>query len=136
MPMTIVEIERFLVEHFPAATGFGQITSLDDDGLTMRLAYREDFLRPGGTISGPTLMTLADTAAYYLILARSGPLALAVTSNLNIHFLAKAPPGDILATARLLKHGRRLVVAEVAMRGAASPDLVAQATITYALPAT
>jgi uncharacterized protein (TIGR00369 family) len=136
MPMSIAEIEQFLVDHFPAATGFGTITAIDERELTMRLPYREAYLRPGGTISGPTLMTLADTAAYFLILARMGPLALAVTSNLNIHFLAKPRPTAVLATARLLKAGRRLVVTGVELRSDGADELVAHATITYALPAT
>jgi uncharacterized protein (TIGR00369 family) len=135
--MTIAEIEAFLVDHFPAAAGFGKIVEVvggPGGALTMRLPYRAEYLRPGGTISGPTLMTLADTAAYYLILATMGPLALAVTSNLNIHFLSKPRPGDVVATARMLKAGRRLVVAEVEMRSDGADELVAQATITYALP--
>ena len=92
-------------------------------------------LRPGGTVSGPTLMMLADAAAYAVVLAHIGRVALAVTSNLTITFLRKAPPAGLVAEAELLKLGRRLAVADVRLRSAARPELVAQATVTYAIPA-
>jgi uncharacterized protein (TIGR00369 family) len=135
--MTAEQITAFLVAHFPEAKDFSHIESVGERDLTVRLPYRAAYLRPGGTLSGPTLMTLADTCAYFLILAMKGPLALAVTSSLDIHFLAKPPPADVLATATMLKLGRRLAVTTVDMRtaDAAPHELLARATVTYALPA-
>ena len=77
------------------------------------LPFSADNLRPGGTLSGPTLMTMADTAMYFLLLSRLGPVALAVTTSLSINFLRRPPPADLLATARLLKLGSKLAVGEV-----------------------
>src|SRR5688572_6856794 len=111
--MTAAEIEAFLAEHFPAALGFTQITAIREDELDLVLPYSARYLRPGGTLSGPTLMSLADTAMYFLILASIGPVALAVTTNLSINFLRRPPPADLRATARMLKLGSRLAVGEV-----------------------
>lgn len=132
--MSIAEIEALMAQEFPEARAFGRIEALDDRELTLRMPYQPAFQRPGGTVSGPALMTLADTAAYFLVLAMHGPVALAVTSSLEIHFLAKAPPADVLGTATMLKLGRRLAVTTVAMRSVVGDVLVAHATVTYALP--
>lgn len=132
--MTADAIDRFLADHFPQARGVGQITSIREDELELVLPYSSDYLRPGGTLSGPTLMTLADTAMYFLLLSRLGPVALAVTTNLSINFLRRPPPADLHATARLLKLGSRLAVGEVHISSAEGGALVAQAAVTYALP--
>ena len=91
-------------------------------------------LRPGGIVMGPTQMMLADTAAYLAILARVGEAGLAVTTGLEVHFLRAAPPGDVLADARLLKLGRRLAVAVVEITSAVTGRQVAHATVSYAMP--
>ncbi len=91
-------------------------------------------LRPGGTISGPTLMTMADTGLYSAILAQLGPVALAVTTNLNINFLRKPEPGLLRAETRLLKLGKRLAVGEVTITCNGDPDPVAHVTGTYSIP--
>jgi uncharacterized protein (TIGR00369 family) len=132
--LSIPELERVIAEHFPQAHGFSQITHLGDDTLELRLPYKDAFLRPGGTLSGPTMMTLADTGAYYLILATLGPVVLAVTTSLNIHFMRKPRPEDVIAVARMLKLGRQLAVVEVAMRSVSAPELIAHATVTYSIP--
>jgi len=132
--MTADDIAAFLTDHFPAAADFGRIAAIRDDELDLTLPFRDEYLRPGGTVSGPTLMALADTAAYLLILSRLGPIALAVTTSLNINFLRRPPPADLLATARLLKLGARLAVCDVHVRTGDQPEVVAQATVTYALP--
>jgi acyl-coenzyme A thioesterase PaaI-like protein len=94
-------------------------------------------LRPGGTVSGPTLMAMADFAMYVVLLSAIGPVGLAVTTNLNINFLRKGLPGqDVLAAARLLKLGRRLAVGEVNLLSGTSPDPIAHATSTYSIPNT
>lgn len=134
--MDAPQLEAFIATHFPQAKGYSQIVSLTEEALELRMPFRTDMLRPGGTISGPALMGLADTGAYYLILARIGPVALAVTSSLTINFLRKPEPIDVLATTRVLKLGRQLAVCEVHMRSDGSEALVAQATVTYSIPTT
>lgn len=131
---TADDIERFLVEHFPQAVGVGVIEAVAVDGLRLRVPFRPEYLRPGGTLSGPTLMTAADTAVYFLILARLGPVPLAVTTSLDIHFLRRPAARDLLAEARLLKLGRRLAVGDVLLRVDGDSEPVAQANVTYALP--
>ena len=85
----------------------------------MRLAPSERHLRPGGTVSGPTMFALADVTAYCAVLAHIGPVALAVTTNLNINFLRKPEPGPLSCTCRLLKLGKRLAVIEASISAGA-----------------
>lgn len=132
--MTADEIDAFLAEHFPQARGFTRIAAIRADELDLVLPFSADYLRPGGTVSGPTLMALADTAMYFLVLATLGPVALAVTTSLNINFLRRPPPADLRATARMLKLGARLAVGDVHIAGTDGGPLVAQASVTYALP--
>jgi uncharacterized protein (TIGR00369 family) len=135
--MNVGELRKFLREEFPQAFGDGDITVESANGETcvVRQRYRERMLRPGGTISGPTLMGLADCAMYIVLLSAIGPVGLAVTTNLNINFLRKGAPGhDIVAAARLLKVGRRLAVGEVSLFSDASSDPLAYVTATYSIP--
>jgi uncharacterized protein (TIGR00369 family) len=139
MVMNAEQIDQFLAETFPQARGWTRITAIrldaGDGELDLRLPFNEENLRPGGTVSGPALMALADSAMYYLLLAKLGPVALAVTTNLTINFLRRPPAADVMATARLLKLGAKLAVGEVHMRtGDSGGALVAQASVTYALP--
>ncbi|MEZ5140133.1 MAG: PaaI family thioesterase, partial [Acidimicrobiales bacterium] len=98
--------------------------------------YDDRQLRPGGTLSGPTLMTLADTVAYVAVVSRIGPEFLTVTSNLSIDFLRKPPAAGLRATGEVLKLGRRQAVIDVRIHTTASGEaLVARATCTYAIPA-
>ncbi len=103
-------------------------------GCRVRQEFRERFVRPGGTISGPTMMALADFAFYVAILANVGPQPLAVTTNLAINFLRKPEPRDLVATVRILKLGQRLAVmdAEIVSDGAEEP--AAHVTSTYSIP--
>jgi acyl-coenzyme A thioesterase PaaI-like protein len=134
--MTAAEIDQLLAASFPQAGGSARSRPSATTSSTAWSATSDAFLRPGGTLSGPTLMTLADTAMYFLVLAMTGPQPLAVTSSLTINFLRKPPPADLYATARMLKLGARLAVGEVHLRGGDHPGvLVAQASVTYALPA-
>lgn len=92
-------------------------------------------LRPGGTVSGPTIMTLADVALYAAILGEIGIVPLTVTTNLNVHFLRRPEPAqEIRAHSRLLKVGKNLVVGDVAIYSGSDPDPVAHATGTYSIP--
>ena len=100
----------------------------------VRLPFHEKMLRPGNVISGPTLFSAADSAMYALVLSHVGPELMAVTSNLNINFLNKGRPGDVLAEAKLLKLGRRLAVMEVSITTGGDPMPVAHVTGSYALP--
>src|ERR1700752_4543874 len=126
--MTLAELENFLRVEFPQSFGSGDtsIESADGETCLLRQRYSDSMLRPGGTISGPTLMGLADCAMYVVLLSAIGPVALAVTTNLSINFLRKGVPGhDVLAEARLLKRGKRLAVGEVMLFSASSPDPIA-----------
>lgn len=133
--MTAAELEAFLAAQFPQMQSLPyRVERVDDGSLLLRMFYHENQLRPGGTISGPSLMTLADTAMYFLVLAHIGPVALAVTTNLNINFLRKPQPGDVLAQANLLKLGTRLAVGDVTMFSEGDAEPVAHATVTYSIP--
>lgn len=132
--MTAAELANFVDAHFPQARDFCQVTDLGEQTIELRLGFRESFLRPGGTISGPTLMGLADTAAYMLILSMIGPVALAVTTSLNINFMRRPTPDDMIAKAKMLKLGRQLAVVETYIESATTGTIVAQATVTYSIP--
>lgn len=136
LKMTIADIEGLMDRHFPESKRLWSITNLVENEVTLHMRFRQDLVRAGGTISGPAMMALADTAAYFVTLAHAGPLPHMATANLDIHFLARPDPVDIIATARLLRLGRRLAVSTVAIRSAGADDVVAHATVTYALPAT
>ncbi|MCT4657186.1 MAG: PaaI family thioesterase [Cohaesibacter sp.] len=135
--MTKDEVSALLDEVFPQIHEGGRCYSIDwiESGETqMRLKADNRHLRPGGTVSGPSMMALADLAAYVIILAELGPVALAVTTNLNINFLNKPGPGDLLGHCKILKKGKRLVVVDVGIRSEGQEALVAHATATYSIP--
>ena len=140
MPAVLLDkegIEKLLADEFPQAfhTKSGlSIEKVGPDGCLVRHAYHDKMIRPGGTISGPTLMALADFAMYVVVLSAIGPVPLAVTINLNINFLRRPEPRDLLAEARLIKLGKRLAVGEVAIRSEGLEDLVAHVTSTYSIP--
>ena len=137
--MSVAELEAFLRAEFPQSFGSGDTRIEHADGETCRLRqrYGDQMLRPGGTISGPTMMALADCAMYVVLLSAIGPVALAVTTNLNINFLRKGVPGhDVIAEARLLKLGKRLAVGEVSLLSAFAHDPIAHVTATYSIPNT
>jgi uncharacterized protein (TIGR00369 family) len=136
--MTVSELERFLAREFPqafhSASGLA-IEEVRSGGCRVRQSYHEASIRPGGTISGPTMMALADFTMYVAVLAAIGPVPLAVTTNLNINFLRRPVPRDLLAEARLLKVGKRLAVGEVTIRSdGEEEEPVAHATSTYSIP--
>jgi uncharacterized protein (TIGR00369 family) len=137
--MSVAELEQFLRAELPQALANGDTTIERVNGETclLRQRYSDQMLRPGGTVSGPTLMALADYAMYVVLLSAIGPVGLAVTTNLNINFLRKGEAGhDVLAEARILKLGKRLAVGEVTLLSAASPDPIAHVTATYSIPNT
>ncbi len=135
--MTETEIMEMLDKEFPQIHAGGRVYAIDSVSpgkAVLRLSANELHLRPGGTVSGPSMMALADLAAYVVILAHIGPVALAVTTNLNINFLRKPEAGDLLATCRLLKLGKRLAVVDCEIAGEGQAELVAHATATYSVP--
>jgi uncharacterized protein (TIGR00369 family) len=137
--MSVAELEKFLHDEFPQAFRGGDISieGADGESCLLRQRYSDQMLRPGGTVSGPTLMALADFAMYVVLLSAIGPIGLAVTTNLNINFLRMGHPGqDVLAAARLLKLGKRLAVGEVNLLSGTSPDPIAHVTSTYSIPNT
>lgn len=135
--MTVEEVERFLATEFPQAfhpeSGL-TIEKVWFGGCRVRQAYSEKFIRPGGTISGPTMMMLSDFALYVAVLAAIGPVALAVTINLNINFLRKPERCDLIAEAKILKLGKRLAVMEVNLFSDGNEEPVAHVTSTYSIP--
>jgi len=129
------EFERLAHEHVPFVGQMGfKVEALEEGSVRIRLPFRDDFLRPGGTISGPVMMGLADVAMYALVLSMIGPVHLAVTTNLNINFLRRPSPGDVIADGRILKLGRRLAVGEVTIFTADEDDPIAHVTSTYSIP--
>jgi uncharacterized protein (TIGR00369 family) len=135
--MNVAEVEAFLEREFPQISLHGKLYAIEAVAplaCRMRLAYHDSQLRPGGTISGPAMMALADLALYVAVLASIGPVGLAVTTHLSINFLRKPEKRDLLAECRLLKLGRRLAVGEVALRSVGQDDLVAHVTGTYSIP--
>jgi uncharacterized protein (TIGR00369 family) len=103
-------------------------------GCLLRHPFSQNSLRPGGTLSGTTMMSLADFAMYVAVLSAVGWAPLAVTTNLTINFLKKPAPRDLIAEARLIKLGKRLAVGEVGIRSEGEDDLVAHVTSTYSIP--
>jgi uncharacterized protein (TIGR00369 family) len=135
--LTATELEKLLAAEFPEAFHAGsglEILDIRHGGARVRLAPQPKATRPGGTVSGPTLMMLADVAMYVALLASIGWVPLAVTVNLNINFLRKPIPGALVAECRLIKIGRRFAVGEVTLFREGDEDPVAHATSTYAIP--
>jgi uncharacterized protein (TIGR00369 family) len=136
--LTRKELEARLTAEFPEMfnleSGYA-IEKLWLGGAIVRRHYHPRSLRPGGTVSGPSIMALADFTMYVAVLSAIGWVPLAVTTNFNINFLRKPAPRDLLAQARLIKLGKRLAVGDIAVRSdGADADLVAHATSTYSLP--
>jgi len=126
------ELQSFLESVFTKIPS--TIMEIGPGYLTMEQITKPHDIRPGGTISGPTMMALVDTAMYAVILGHIGIVALAVTTNLNINFLRKPEPGVLKAKASLLKLGKQLAVGEVTITCNDDPRPVAHATCTYSLP--
>jgi uncharacterized protein (TIGR00369 family) len=135
--LNAAEIAKLLHEVFPQAfyDGCGLILErVNYASIRVRRQFHEDYLRPGGTISGPTMMELADFAMYVAVFSAIGSQPLAVTTNLNINFLRKPAQADLIADAKLMKVGKRLVVGEVTITSAGSDDPVAHVTAIYSIP--
>ena len=130
------EVTLLLAEEFPQIA-VGRAYIIEETWnlrARIRMRYGDHLLRPGGTISGPSMFSLADLAMYAAVLASIGRVPHAVTTNLNINFLRKPGQRDMIGEARILKLGKRLAVGEVALRSDGETDLAAHATSTYSLP--
>ena len=135
LKMNREELEVFLHEAFPHVAKDFRVETVAPNQIDVRLQVDHRHLRPGGTISGPSMFALADVSIYLAILAMIGPKALAVTTNCSIDFMRKPAAGvDMIAKAKLLKLGRVLAVGEVLMYSEGMADPVARASLTYSLP--
>ena len=132
--MDIDALQQFLIEAFPGAPVPYLVEEITADSIRMRLPVDDAHSRPGGTVAGPALMALADCTAWLVTVGQIGPVALSVTTSLHIDFLRKPDLVDVVAVGRLLKLGRRLSVAEVALYSVGNDDLVAKAQVTYSIP--
>jgi uncharacterized protein (TIGR00369 family) len=131
------QIEKLLAKEFPQAFFDGSglsIEKVEYGDIRVRRAFHEKTIRPGGTISGPTMMELADFAMYVAVFSAVGPQPLAVTINLNINFLRKPAQADLIADAKLMKIGKRLAVGDVWLYSDGVDEPVAHVTSTYSIP--
>ena len=128
-------LQAFLAQDFGQVAEDFRVERADAAGVALRMRVTDRHLRPGGTVSGPSIFALADVAMYLAILARIGPVALTVTTNCAIDFLRKPAAGrDLVGEARLLKLGRSLAVGDVLVFSDGLPDPVARASLTYSIP--
>lgn len=126
-------ITDFLLSHFPQAPIV--VDEVEPNKATVRFRVSDKSLRPGGSVSGPVMMTLADTALYVAILGTIGIVPMAVTTNLNINFLRMPSAGrDLLGHCNMLKVGEKLAIGEVTIYSEGHDEPVAHATGTYAIP--
>jgi len=136
MGLCASEVEKRIREWVPMAEDIDlRIEEIRENYSKIRIPFQDKAIRPGGTISGPVMMTAGDTAMYAAILGTLGEVAMAVTSNLNINFLQRPGPCDLIAEGTILKLGKRLAFCEVEIRSDGSEDLVAHVTGSYSLPA-
>jgi uncharacterized protein (TIGR00369 family) len=133
--MNQAALAAFLEAEFAQVAQDFTITRVEDAVLEVRLNVGDRHLRPGGTVSGPSMFALADVAMYLALLARLGPVALAVTTNCSIDFMRKPSSGcDLIAQARVLKLGRVLAVGDVLIWSEGADSPVARAGLTYSIP--
>lgn len=133
--ITIDEFDELMDAEMPWAVEAGlALEEISKGEARMRLPFSDNMLRPGGTVSGPSMMALADACMYAVILSAIGHVKLAVTTNLNINFLRKPAAKDLVADGRILKLGKRLAVMEVSLYSEGDKEPVAHATGTYSIP--
>jgi len=133
--ITCEDFNQILESEMSWASDLGMRLERIESGLAvMRLPYHHSSTRPGGTISGPHMMMLADACMYAVVLSQIGPVKLTVTTNFNINFLRKPAETDLLAEGRMIKLGKRLAIMEVSIAADNGGELVAHATGTYSIP--
>lgn len=135
LQMNRAELAAFLVEVFPQVADDFEVEHVEPMSVIMRLKVAPRHLRPGGTVSGPSMFALADVSVYLAVLAMVGPKSLAVTTNISMDFMRKPAAGtDLLCDCRLLKLGRSLAVGDCLIRSEGLEAPVARASMTYAIP--
>lgn len=135
LKMDIPALETFLETEFPQVADQIVVLEITEDGLKAKWQVSAQHLRPGGTVSGPTMFSLADVAIYFAVLSRIGPMALTVTTNCSMDFMRKpAANADLICEVTLLKLGRSLAVGDALIYSEGHPRPVARATMTYAIP--
>ncbi len=133
--ITKEDFDHIIETELPWAEEIGMTTdSIGDGEAVLRLPFNDSMLRPGGTVSGPTMMALADACMYAVILSAIGKVKLAVTTSFNINFMHRPAPGDLMAEGKIMKLGRRLAVMEVTLHSDGHDEPVAHATGTYSIP--
>ena len=131
--MTVAELNALMRREFPQSNSL--LEEVGGGRARVRIPVDHNHLRPGGTVSGPAMMSLADTSMYLALLGEIGPVLLAVTTNFNIHFMRKPEADrDLIGECTIFKLGTKLAVGEVHIYSEGSPDLVAHATCTYSIP--
>jgi uncharacterized protein (TIGR00369 family) len=133
--ISLADFSQIIAVDLPWARETGlRAESLGDGEAVCRLPFHADFLRPGGTVSGPAMMMLADATMYAAVLSALGQVKLAVTTNFNINFLRKPGQDDLVAEGKAIKIGKRLAVLEVTIFSESDHEPVAHATGTYSIP--
>jgi uncharacterized protein (TIGR00369 family) len=135
--ITMAEVREICEAALPWAVETGMsVEEIGAGTCRVRLPYRDQFLRPGGTVAGPLLMGLADFAVYVAVMSAIGRAEMAVTTSLNCNFLRRPKPADVIGQARMLKVGRRLAYGEVSLfsEGDEGGGPVAHVTATYSIP--
>lgn len=129
------DLHRFMKREFPQTSEDYEVENVAENEITVRMPVSDRNLRPGGTVSGPSIFGLADIAFYLAVLAMIGPVALAVTTNCSIDFMRKPAAGrHLIAKARILKLGKILAVGDVLVYSEGESAPVARASMTYSIP--
>ena len=133
--VTAAQFEKLVRAGVPLADQLDPKAIRLEPGIAhLRIPFKPEFIRPGGTISGPILMALADLTMYAVVMTRIGPVEMAVTTHLGMSFMRRPLPGPLIAEGRLLKLGRRLAFGDILIFNEGDPEPVAQASVTYAVP--
>ena len=132
--MTKESLDKFLSKEFPQVSKNFKILDVSNQSFSMLMYITEEHLRPGGTVSGPTMFLLADVSFYLSILSKIGPESLAVTTNCSIDFLRKPSEKNLYSQNRILKIGKSLCVGDVLIYSVDLKDPVAHASLTYSIP--
>jgi|TARA_B100001063_G_scaffold47347_1_gene41155 uncharacterized protein (TIGR00369 family) len=132
--MSKIDLENFLEKEFPQVSNNFKILNTKPNSLSMLMHISDEHLRPGGTVSGPTMFLLADVSFYLATLSMIGPKSLTVTTNCSINFLRKPNISDLISETRVLKIGKTLSVGDVLIYSNGIKEPVAHASLTYSIP--
>ncbi|MDC1111870.1 MAG: PaaI family thioesterase [Alphaproteobacteria bacterium] len=132
--MSKIDLENFLEKEFPQVSNNFKILNTKPNSLSMLMHISDEHLRPGGTVSGPTMFLLADVSFYLATLSMIGPKSLTVTTNCSINFLRKPNISDLISESRVLKIGKTLSVGDVLIYSEGIKEPVAHASLTYSIP--